>query len=53
MKCNFKKHLAAQSDFVAAFNKIFKNGDLKDLIATETMNDSLIKLLKSQTSIKN
>ena len=53
MKCNFKKHLAAQSDFVAAFNKIFKNGDLKDLIVTETMNDSLIKLLKSQTSIKS
>ena len=53
MKCNFKKHLTAQSDFVAAFNKIFKNGDLKDLIAAETMNDSLIKLLKSQTSIKS
>lgn len=53
MKCNFKKHLIAQQDFVAAFNKIFKNGDLKDLIATETMNDSLIKLLKSQTSIKS
>lgn len=53
MKCNFKNRLTAQSDFVAAFNKIFKNGDLKDLIATETMNDSLIKLLKSQTSIKS
>lgn len=53
MKCNFKKHLAAQSDFVAAFDKIFKDGDLKDLITTETMNDSLIKLLKSQTSIKS
>ena len=53
MKCNFKKHFAAQSDFVAALNKIFKNGDLKDLIAAETMNDSLIKLLKSQTSIKS
>ena len=53
MKCNFKKHLVAQQDFVADFNKIFKNGDLKDLIATETMNDSLIKLLKSQTPIKS
>lgn len=53
MKCNFKKHLVAQQDFVAAFNKVFKNGDLRDLIATETMNDSLIKLLKSQTSIKS
>lgn len=53
MKCNFKKHLVAQQDFVAAFNKVFKNGDLKDLITTETMNDSLIKLLKSQTSIKS
>ena len=53
MKCNFKKHLAAQSDFGAAVNKIFKNGDIKDLIAAETMNESLIKLLKGQTSIKS
>ena len=49
MKCNFKKKIQEKQtrpDFMTAFNRAFIDGDFKDLIAPETMNESLLQLLK-------
>lgn len=54
MKCNFKKKIQEKKvhpDFMTAFNRAFVDGDFKDLIAPEAMNESLLQLLKDQSSL--
>lgn len=50
MKCNFKKKIQ-EKKVRPDFNRAFVDGDFKDLIAPEAMNESLLQLLKDQSSL--